>query len=382
MDNILEGWLNTSGNVADIRHWMVQNVLKIKEGAEFNRNILSRKEDNSGAKAKSDSLSVRVKCSFDKNGRYISEPIIYPPRSYLNERNESNCDYRSLPSSKATDFQLYGDHGDDDMLAVPGTTRQNEYIDSSRQDTEPVALNEYLNVVARGGNLQRDSSNVETKVTDIASQKEKADRIFNARRNRNLFGSGTQGASKTRAQEINEIGTENQVERETVEGEHSSHQPFSRNTFLDRTSNSEVTDIQRLCIMCSEPATMGCENCKITVCINDKCSKILETIPCNGDGAHRVYYFPSWEDVKSRQHFGCTQYKQSIQGRLYTNTLPNLASGSEPMDWRPSCANCGKPPCYGCHNCDELFCQDCFKYLFEENVCGGKPHEFRQVSNV
>ena len=292
VESIVEGWLNTTGNVVKILEWLGKNKLTTKE--ESGHEDRTPSSTNIPEETpRSESVTVESQPSYyDRNGHLL---IKYPPNSNVGENRETlhmqadsqgwqneqhdysaNSGYKSLCSVDVTDNELYGP-GDHAVSPLPMSESKSdclngrtlpisfrnklhdEYGDNIQMTTERIRnddLKSWENVVARGGNSKRDSSynneNTTTIDKDILVEKERLTKMLATRvaigektckqslLNRNSAPGKNQDDYVTLSEiypsnnQLDGEGVkyEQDIERERTDGVEPSPEPLITNTFL------------------------------------------------------------------------------------------------------------------------------------------------------
>ncbi len=363
MESIVEGWLNTTGNVVNILEWLGKYKLTTKEEYGYKDRTPSS-TDISEETTRSKSVTVEGKPShYDKNGHLLhNHSIRYPPECNMDENRETlhmqadsqgwqneqhdysaNSGYTSLRAVHLPDNQLYGpsDHSvsppprsasKPDCLngrSLPITFKnrlhehmQNECGDNIQMTTERISnddLKSRKHVVARGGNSERDSSYINENNTtvdkDIRVDKERFTKMLATR---------VAMAEKTCKQSL-----------------------LNRNSAPEKIQDDYVT-----------------------------LSKIY---PSNNQQTE-----VDGEGVKYEQDFERkrTDGTEPNPERLITNTPLDPTSNFEGVDLRSSCHICSNPPEYACRTCEEIVCHECFANIFQKRPCRENKHDLYYLSSV
>lgn len=116
----MEGWLNTTGNILNIREWLGKN----KFGAESANQFVSSPSIDIPEEMRPNSFTIGHETLYDKSGYAIKHPVKYPTGSHLSEQdlhlanrswpNEQRVLESGLSSLQAiniSDCNLYGEDG-------------------------------------------------------------------------------------------------------------------------------------------------------------------------------------------------------------------------------------------------------------------------------
>ena len=260
MEDIIEGWLHTTGNLVNIREWLGKN----KFGAESANQIASSPSADLPEETRPDSFTIGYQSSFDKNGYPVKNSVKYPAGTHFGEQDlqlanrswqkerKPESGLSSLPAVNIPDCNLYGeddyvrleDNGKRISESYLRTTRSGEFIELENKYLDNMQEEQvYMNtsqqdplVVARGGNLD-------------VRQKEKVSGIWKRR------------------------------ERHYRETASSTIQPTQEPMIADATSVATMR-LTFTCAVCSNnvPYAYYCGNCKVEVC--DECVHTLQDYPC------------------------------------------------------------------------------------------------------
>ena len=208
MENILEGWLNTTGSGETIRDWLATNRSTITEKSDFKSSPSHTNVTGEAMRSWSKSVTIEPEpLHYDEHGyTMVKHSVKYPPNSSRQHDNSASSGFPSLRTSKVSDFQLYGD-SDHTVSPPPRSGGKSDYSDESAMVRKPLSFTNPLHefehgcefdlekrkdatspkeyVVSRGGNSIRENSrlneNIGNGVSYFQARKERVGQILASR---------------------------------------------------------------------------------------------------------------------------------------------------------------------------------------------------------
>ena len=276
LEDIMEGWLNTTGKVLNIREWLRKNNF-----AADSRQFVASPNTDMPEERRADSITIGHRSSYDKNGYRIKAADKYPTSSHLGERNfdlppsnmhlaNRSCENKqqelesglsSLPAADISDCKLYGEDNHATSEDTGKTMSESYSCETGENDYEQMenkylgnvqqgynaASHQYPHVVARGGGVD-------------FHQKERFDEIMERRKNHSSF-------SRQTASSI-------------IQGGIIIKKPTQEPMIADTTSNATVRFGSTCAICAIEPPAYHCSKCGSEVC--NWCLNMLPDLACVG----------------------------------------------------------------------------------------------------
>ena len=273
IEDIMEGWLNTTGSIVNIREWLGKN----KFAAESANHIVSSPSADILEETRPDSFTIGHQFSYDKNGyptgSHFNEQDLYlANRSMQNKQRELESGLSSLLTVSIPDINLYGE---DDYVTLEDTGKkiseshlrttrdsdckqlENIYL-GSMQDEQGynTASHRHSPVVPRGGPGPVGGH-----------EKERVGEIW-----------------KRRARQYPEELLSREKASSIIQGGVFDKQPTQDPMIADTTSYAMVRSRYTCGICFNAPPAQYCRNCESKVCY--KCYNILLNRPCVAGPKH------------------------------------------------------------------------------------------------
>ena len=317
MENILEGWLNTSGSCIKILEWLAINGATITEKSDFKS---STSDANvAGETMGSKALTIENEpLYYDEHGyTQVRHSVKYPPNDSRQHDYSSSSGFSSLRTSNVSDCLLYGD-SDHTVSPPPKSGRKSDYSDKSAMVMKPLSFTNKLHelehggefdlemrkdasypkeyVVSRGGNSTRE--NTGNGVTYIQARIERAGQILASRRAKGEQTFKLQNRDYASRKIGNDCITSTGMYREDVKCEDQLEnkstddiQPsaitlLNSNAPSNPTNNCTDLGSSCSCYICDKPPAFGCEACNKLLC--EECFERTPKRPCC-ENANKFY---------------------------------------------------------------------------------------------
>ena len=323
MENILEGWLNTSGSGETIRDWLATNRSTITEKSDFKSSPSHTNVTGEAMRSWSKSVTIEPEpLHYDEHGyTMVKHSVKHPPNSSRQHDSSASSGFPSLRTSNFSDCQLYGD-SDHSVSPPPRSGSKSDYSDESAMVRKPLSFTNKLHefehgcefekrkdathpkeyVVSRGGNSISENSrlneNIGNGVTYIQAGKERVGEIFALRKkhykqslqNRD-YESRKIGNDFTTSTGMfgEEVKFEDDLENRSTDG----IQPspiilLNSSAPSNPTNNFGEMGSSFSCYVCNKPPAYGCVVCDKLLC--EECFKSTQKPPCceNADKFYSV----------------------------------------------------------------------------------------------
>lgn len=365
MQDIFEGWFNTTGNVNNIQEWLIQRIAK--------------SEYHSMYEAPDETMwPVTIGTAtmfYDKNGQVLANPIKYPPNCQKDGFNETgqgilqhlldrehddwaSGSFSSLPPVNLPDNELYGQ--EDSATSPTNLTNESNHLGKNSRVSVPSMSDN------RGRNIPDDelyghedhhlSTNLSNEFNHLKKNDwESIPSTFNFREQMvgNAFNSNSG----------------KQVVPRGGNGIRDGSHMYGNSDRSVSFKNSLSTDVEEKIIGTEGEKCLGLLASRIKI----GQEKIGEQKGHDKFG-HRFYYLRTAEDPPATERELFSFYQKSghrfDDGHLRNSDKPATHGGIFSSD---SCLFCGSPQALSCPNCGQIICQKCLKE---------KGHKCYRVSDV
>lgn len=399
MKDVMEGWMNTTGNPANIVKWLAKNNLEKKETCE----VIYRSSTDAQSTTRSEFVITNGKVShFDKNGHSVKRQSKYPSKFHVGEcidfrdqQDENSASVNSLSSMVIIDYpdsELYGggDHG--------ASNPQNLKNLSDCSKAKPSFSMPYVSANVNYGNLNgkdgvqsvynRGESDASlylsrynphnqwtTKdVLDSNSDKSVVSPSANLERDdSHIYGNLTMDSSTHRNIVSSEIGDTVHEDAEDNDRQFLSRvhgHETDKNVLIKGKRYVELLG-QRIknAEKCSEKQNPSL-NENFTYCKHS--NPISTPDDLQQDVGEGSVTFGNASQRKTTEERPLSQERFSR-----TNALSDVMKSSS-----DSCIFCGESPAFCCRRCQEVACERCYESFFKKRPCYENEHECYRISNV
>ena len=363
MKDVLEGWLNTTGNAVNILQWLAKNSWKTMEKSGIERNPSS--VDAQGERMGSKSITAEVEpLHYDNNGDPISDkPVKYPP----NEHHDyiENNSFLSLRAADYGDIELYGGQNDHAGSPRAGAESEADRLDKSAMYSKPLSFSNKVHECEQSRNRNQ-----------VATQEMRKDVLYDKNYvvarginpgSENLYEKTTTGQGGYSGSEYENITT--------ARGGYSGSEYENTTTARGGYSGSEYENITT-----ARRGYSGSEY-EYTATTQGECSgrenlyeerKKMERILAYRMAAGTKTSRQSPQDGNFAQDdYGTRREVHGERGKYEDEHKHTDGTVSDPgLKASFSCHTCGEPPVFRCEGCGTNFCNECFKRIEGPPCCG------------